>query len=800
MHKSKVRQTRKREDIMRNILLALLCGFVFWGCTSPPSQFEPSQELTSEKHALEPDTSTKPEPTREKVAEPKTEPVFEKLDAGPSERPDASERPDSSETLSPDTHEPKPEKRTFFDENYKNWGPPCVPQNPPKAEVCNGIDDDCDGDIDESCIKPECVHVDTFPKKNDQNHLTDILYLRFGPKGQYFYTSPVYPNETKVWDRKTGALLRTLESPILQRDILPGFDGKTLYSTNFSHNMLAWDVTKGRIKEASFEAHSRKYHTSLIGNLSLSRDGTMLAKMSQIDFEEPIGPRLHVSLWNTQTRKFSKLELGKVAPKGRKDLRDWVYLSNDAKKLYLKLPGQILRGYDLQTKKQLLLPVFPQVKPGREIFREALFPANNGKHLILIHTDFKYTPSYDVIDSFSEVYVYDIQTNKQLRMWKTHAGKGITGFVYYFAQTPDGTKLLTASDSEFKVWELSTGKLIHSINIAPDKARTADLSPDGKQLLTTFGSDTSGSKITLWDLVTQKPVYTINKGISLNRRIKYHSLSSDGSLLAILDEKQVSLWTVSPKKNFANIPTTDTTKVKLQSDGKQLALFKKDTIELWDVQSAKKLHTWTLKDLKQGHFHPNGKEFVAISSSLKGIYVWSLTTGKQLRVVHPNTRYEEVSNDLKTGLKGGDIVDLPTNKVISTHSIGPAYSIRYDLAPNGRTLGIEMKEPIGRKRIIFVTRRFEELFFFRSGPIGLDGYMADYAPWIRRFGTHSRMVLVQYENLEQLYTTTYPSKKIDWLPGSHYPPLSTSFRGDLVATTSAERNTVRVWRCLPPPP
>jgi WD40 repeat protein len=87
---------------------------------------------------------------------------------------------------------------------------------------------------------------------------------------------------------------------------------------------------------------------------------------------------------------------------------------------------------------------------------------------------------------------------------------GHTSGVYSAVFSPDGTKILTgSSDKTARLWESSSGKLIHSLEGHTSGVNSAVFSPDGTKILTSDASIYSGSSDNTARLWESSRVYII---------------------------------------------------------------------------------------------------------------------------------------------------------------------------------------------------------------------------------------------------------------------------------------------------
>ncbi len=151
--------------------------------------------------------------------------------------------------------------------------------------------------------------------------------------------------------------------------------------------------------------------------------------------------------------------------------------------------------------------------------------------------------------------------------------------------SPNGMTLALASLDEVWLWDIQSRQQIGQ-SIKMQNGRPVDsivLSPDGKILATTSGSD---GAVTLWDTQSQEP---IDKPIKSRQRfmVRDVAFSTDGKILATAVWGHATLWDLQKQRPFShhlNDYPFSIDKIAFSPDGSTIALSGNGTVTLWDIQ------------------------------------------------------------------------------------------------------------------------------------------------------------------------------------------------------------------------
>ncbi|MFN9315256.1 MAG: NACHT and WD repeat domain-containing protein [Microcystis sp.] len=218
-------------------------------------------------------------------------------------------------------------------------------------------------------------------------------------------------------------------------------------------------------------------------------------------------------------------------------------------------------------------------------------------------------------------------------------------YVHSVNFSPNGKTLVSGSDDKTIIlWDVKTGKKIHTFEEHNGLVRSVNFSPNGETLV----SGSWDGTIKLWDVEKRQKIHTFE----VHPRVRSVNFRPDGkTLVSGSNDKTIKLWDVKTGKE---IHTSYAFKghegpvrsVNFSPNGETLVSGSYDkTIKLWDVKTGKEIHTFEGHDgpVRSVNFSPNGKTLVSGSDD-KTIKLWNVEKRQEIRTLHGhNSRVRSVN-------------------------------------------------------------------------------------------------------------------------------------------------------------
>ncbi|NEP35876.1 caspase family protein, partial [Moorena sp. SIO3B2] len=471
-----------------------------------------------------------------------------------------------------------------------------------------------------------------------QRHTNIVSSVSFSRDGQTL-ASGSDDNTIKLWNRKTGKLIRTLPGhtgPVNSVSFSP--NGKTLASGSNDETIKLWNPKTGKLIRTLIG------HDNVVNSVSFSRDGQTLASSSTDNT---------IKLWDPKTGKVIRTIHGYDHPlwdpKTGKVIRTLHGHTGHVNSVSFSRDGQTLASGSTDNTIKLWDP-----KTGKEI--RTLHGHDNVVNSVSFSRDGQTLASGSTDNT---IKLWDPKTGKEIRTLNGH-----DDLVTSVSFSRDGQTLASSSqDNTIKLWNLVTGKEIRTLNGHDDLVTSVSFSRDGQ----TLASGSFDNTIKLWNLVTEREIRPL---IGHDNSVSSVSFSRDGKTVAFdSDDNTIKLWNLETGTEIRTLHGDDNSvsSVSFSRDGKTLAVGSSydnydHMIQLWNLETGTEIRTLHghndsfHKRVTSLSFSPDGQT-LASGSDDRTIKLWNLETGTEIRTLpgHDNSvKSVSFSPDGQTLASGSD--------------------------------------------------------------------------------------------------------------------------------------------------
>ena len=472
-----------------------------------------------------------------------------------------------------------------------------------------------------------------------EEHTSHVSSVAFAPDGKTLASNTIWSNTVKLWDARSGALVRTLEGHTSGiRSVAFAPDGKTLASGSSDKTIKLWDAHSGEL------LRTLEGHTKYVSSVTFAPDGSTLASSSR---------DATVKLWDARSGELLRTLEGHTqgissvafAPDGKTLASSG---GDNTIKLWDARGGELLRTLEGHTGWVISVTFAPDgqtLASGSNDKTIKLWDARSGETLRTLegHTDsvwsVAFAPDGNTLASGSldrTIKLWDARSGELLlsidARGPNHKRKGHTDWVSSVAFAPDGNTLASGSgDYTIKLWDTRSGETLRTLEGHRSSVRSVAFAPDGS----TLASSSRDATVKLWDARSGALLRTLEGHTSWVRSVVF---APDGNTLASgSDDKTIKLWDARSGKLLRTLEghTEGVRSVVFAPDGNTLASGSSDsTIKLWDARSGELLRTL------EGHtssvasvaFAPDGNT-LASGSDDKTIKLWDARSGELLRTL-----------------------------------------------------------------------------------------------------------------------------------------------------------------------
>ncbi len=284
--------------------------------------------------------------------------------------------------------------------------------------------------------------------------------------------------------------------------------------------------------------------------------------------------------------------------------------------------------------------------------------------------------------------IWDVVNGKQLLQMAGSTLPTDAIGVQRIAFSPDGSRLATGDAQFVRIWDASSGQLIHSLAGHSDDVWAVAYSPDGKQIAS---SGVDGS-VRVWDAASGAPSLVLT---GFEGPVETLVFSPDGKKLAASsDDLTLKLWDAqSGALLFSRGNFSDAFSVTFSPDGKNLVTGSPEGVQFWDTVSGSSDPLFTIQGAAGAvRFTPDGARLVTFNNSV--VRLWDSVTGRELFTLTGHTGWVE---NIAISPDGKSLASASLDGTVKIWSLEPGQEvvsmagsgIRSAYSPNGKWLAQE---------------------------------------------------------------------------------------------------------------
>lgn len=301
------------------------------------------------------------------------------------------------------------------------------------------------------------------------NYFSNITY---SPDGKHILSvSGYYKKIIKIWDLGTKKLIHTLDEhtdKIMSAVYSP--HGKHIVSASDDNTIKIWDTKTGKC------IHTLREHTEDVNYAEYSHDAKHIVSASNDKT---------IKIWNAKTGKCEQ------TLKGHTNKLCSAVFSFDDKLIVSASVDSTIRIWDAISGRQIGNPL----KGHRGMVLSAVFSLN-AKHIVSVSTD-------------NTIRIWNVTTGEQIGVMK-HDNKVISQIL-----SPDGKKIVSASEGILKIWDTETGQCIHTLDGHQESVKSVAYSQDSKHIIST----SFNNNIKIWDTKKGKCISNLSYSKDVNSAV-----------------------------------------------------------------------------------------------------------------------------------------------------------------------------------------------------------------------------------------------------------------------------------------
>jgi WD40 repeat protein len=519
-----------------------------------------------------------------------------------------------------------------------------------------------------------------------EGHSDAVRFVTFSPDGTRILSTDEN-NTLSVWNTSNGHLVCTFEhywedtlrSPsgvAIQAAFSP--DGKRVVSKGHENKLHLWDATTGRLIGTIEQKE-------LIGDIVFSPDRTRFVSGNMGLFDAATGDLIR-SL-GVRIESFSSVAFSADGGHIFSTVGDWdaatgqrIHRFPDDTLAYSPDGAKTLsRGAEnsLELRETASGTLIHRFKGHTEAIEYAAF-SPNGAHIISASRE-----KLMLWDAVTGTFIHKIIPANKIERVHSYTAKlaSIFGPVSF---SPDGERILApirlvivggsgVGEGVVQIWDTSTGTLVKALGTGQSYISSAQFTPDGTRIAV------AASNITLWDVATEKLVYTLKRADGADVDAAAIAFSPDGTRILVGGDK-ARVWDAATGmliRTFEGI----TGAVIFSPDGKRIITTSQGAIQLWDAVTEKELVTMMASSSGEwltitavGFFDAsdNGTQMLAVVRGLEVLPIKRLRALLQRKdiiraLLSGNTReYQEAAGVLDLTKVAGEVDTTQSRDIASS--------------------------------------------------------------------------------------------------------------------------------------